>query len=432
MADLIVRGEQRFEGDVAIAGWVEVHGSLIVEGDLTCFGVSIEPGGAVRCRALVTNVIEIDGLATPALLEATSVRARFAALVQTASAAIDQGTIDYVHHFAGDLNPSFDYERGERIVEVEGEEPPLGFDLGGLRAALCSGRNPFLRRLPIVTGAPVKPVAAADPLADELAAWAAKHPGPQRQLLDDLRDWTERLRGGGPAIERAIKKAVGSPKLAQPRDAWIAELGLAKTAKAEAPIVGRDALAVRTDPPKRHWLDDVPLDSDQLYGSDQRLTELPATIARYTRVTRVQLAYNKLTRLPPELWRLPIEYLDLRYNQLTALPDQLRELTALQTLILESNPIARLPGALCELIGLRELDLQGLPITELPADLGRLTSLRFVSLEGCKQLARLPESFFALPNLETLSLHGTRLPGADLARLRKAFPASVFGNFFTG
>lgn len=429
MADLVVRGEQRFDGDVAIAGWVEVHGSLVVDGELTCFGVSIESGGSVRCRALVTNVIEFDGLAKPARLEATRVRARFAALVQTTSEAIDQGAIDYVHHFAGDLNPSFDYERGERIVEVEGDEPPLQFDLAAIRAALCNGRNPFLRRQPIVTGAAAKPVAAADPLADELVAWTAQHPGPQRQLLDDLRGWTERLRGGGPAIERAIKKAVGSPKLAGARDAWIAELGLAKTATSETPVVGRDALVVRTDPPKRHWLDDVPLDSETIDCSDQRLTELPASIARYTRATRIYLSYNKLTRLPAELWRLPIEYLHLGHNQLTALPDQIRELATLRSLVLESNPITRLPDALCELTGLRELSLQDTPITELPVDIGRLTSLRFLSLESCKQLTRLPESLFALP-LETLSLHGTRIAAADLARLRKTFPASVFGNFF--
>ncbi len=252
MADLVIREARQFDGDVAIAGWVEVHGRLVVDGDLTCFGVSIEPGGSVTCRALITNVIEIDGLGIKATLEATSVRARFAALVQTSSDAIDRGTIDYVHHFAGDLNPSFDYERGERNVEVEGEgdEPPLQFDLAALRTALCSGNNPFLRVQPIVTSSIAKPVVAAtDPLADELTAWVAKHPGPQRLLLDDLRGWTHRLRGGGPAIERAIKKAVGSPKLAERRDGWIAELGLAKTANAAAPSVGRDALIVRTDPP---------------------------------------------------------------------------------------------------------------------------------------------------------------------------------------
>lgn len=427
MADLIVRGEQRFDGDVAIAGWVEVHGSLVVEGDLTCFGVSIEPGGSVTCRALIANVIEIDGLTHKATLAAASVHARFATLVQTIAEAIDRGTIDYVHHFAGDLNPSFDYERGDRNVEVDEDGQ---FDLPAIRAALCSGKNPFLRVPPIVTASTAKPVVtAADPLADELAAWAAKHPGPQRQLLDDLRAWTERLRGGGPAIERAIKKAVGSPKLAQPRDAWIAELGLATTAKAATPTVGRDALAVRVDPPRRLWLDDFPIEADTIDGTNLRLTEIPPQIARYTRVKRVDLSYNKIARLPAELWRLPIEYLGLGHNQLTALPDQIRELTTLQSLVLESNPITRLPDALCELTGLRELSLQDTPITELPVDIGRLTSLRFLSLESCKQLTRLPESLFALP-LETLSLHGTRIAAADLARLRKTFPASVFGNFF--
>ena len=116
---------------------------------------------------------------------------------------------------------------------------------------------------------------------------------------------------------------------------------------------------------------------------------------------------------------------------MNALPDEIRALTRLVELTLEGNPIADLPDALCELGQLAELDLQALPITALPEELGRLSALRYLSLQGCNKLARLPESFFAL-GLTTLNLHHTRLPGADLARLRTTFPASVFGNYFSG
>lgn len=441
VADLIVcQGQsRRFESDTRIAGWVEVHGSLEIDGDLTCLGLSIEPGGSVRCGQLVANVIEIDGLRDPARLEATAVRARFVTLVQTINEVIDNGAVDYVHHFAGDLNPSFDYERGDRIVPAEQEEDeegqphgPIQFDIGAIRSALCSGKNPFVRMQPIVTAAAAKPApVAADPLADEVAAWCAQHPGPQRAMFDELRaTWSDRLRGGGVAIERAIKKAVGSPKLAGPRDAWIAELGLAKTAKTAEPVVGRDALTVRVDPPKKSWLARIPEDSESIDADGQRIETIPPDIARYTRATRVQLSYNKIARIPPELCQLPIENLDLRGNQLTSLPDEIRQLTRLTSLVLEDNPITTLPDALCELTQLAELSLQNVPITKLPDDIGGLTSLTFLSLQGCNKLARLPESFFTLTNLTTINLHYTRLAGADLARLRTTFPSSVFGNYF--
>lgn len=413
MPDLVVSKGQakRLDCTTAIAGWVEVHGDLVVDGDLTCLGVSIEPDGSLTCQALITNVIEIDSLQTPARLHATSVRARVANLVQTRSEVIDNGVIDYVHHFGGDLNPSFDYERGEPIA-----------DLDTVRAVLSSGKNPFSIP-PIVTiTTTAKP--ASDPLADEFAAWAATHPGPQRALLDDLHTWTDRLRGAGPAVERAIKKAVGSPKLAGPRDAWIAELGLTKGTPTATTV------QVHIDPVKKSWLEQRHLvDCEILDAANQRITEIPPTIAKYTRVTRVELAYNKLTTLPAELFQLPIESLDVRGNQLAALPAAIGTLHRLVSLDLEDNPIAVLPDELCNLTALEGLTLQNVPITQLPANIGNLTSLTFLSLQGCTKLTTLPESFFTL-RLTTLNLHYTRLSGATLARLRTTFAPSVFGNFF--
>jgi len=357
-----------------------VYGVLVVEGNLTCLGIEIEieiePGGSVTCKALITNVVELDGLRTVARLEAASVRARFAALVQTTCAAVDDGTIDYVHHFAGDLNPSFDYERGERVVEVAGDDLPLQFDLTTIRTALCSGKNPFIGKQPIVTaGAPTVVRAEADPLGDELEAWAAKHPGPQRALFDDMRaTWSDRLRGG--SAGSAIKKAIGSPKLTEQRGAWIAELGLVQSTPAAAPVVGRDVLNVHVDPAKKSWLAKRSIEVEAIDAIDDGIVEIPPEIAQYAGLKRVQLSYNKITRLPAELCRLPIEHLDVRGNRLTTLPDAIREMTKLSALVLEGNPITALPDALCDLTQLAELSLQDLLIEELPERFGQLAGLR--------------------------------------------------------
>lgn len=450
MTDLIVKaGHSRtLAGDATVAGWVEIAGTLVCEGDLACLGVSVEPGGTLACKNLVANVVEVDNLGGNAQLEAATVRARFVSLVQVTKGPVSEPTrlvADYVHHDAGDLNPSFDYERGERgIVRpfVRGRKPPLDIDARGLRRLLCEGRNPFVGRGLLVERAvaPQREAPAPSPLADELAAWLAAHPGPQRRLFGDLKAaWTERLAGCcDPAAACAIARAVASPKLASERDTWLAGLGLLPAKKsAAAPVVDsserRDAVVVRRDPPRDPgaWLERLALGATSLDITDGSVAELPPRIARYTELVRIQLAYNRLAWLPPELCTLPkLASLDVRNNRLTELPAELGRLATLTTLVVEGNEgLAALPESLCELENLAELAIGHTAIARLPEQIGRLVSLRHLNLSGCQRLVSLPASFFTLPRLDSIYLHGTRLPSATLARIRAAFPAADYWNF---
>jgi hypothetical protein len=420
--DLIVKpGETTvLAGDAAIAGWIDVHGTLRCDGDLACVGISVEPGGAVRCKNLVANVVEIDR----GKVAATLVRARFVSLVEiTKPPAVDA---EYVHHFARDLNPSFDYERGDLGIlrGVEGDEVPRQFDLGGMRRELCAGRNPFAKGELIVEIDPGEPHVAAETPA-ELASWLAAHPGPQRQLLVDLKaQWSGKLAGGG----GAIRKAVSSPKLAEERDTWLAEQGFAQQAAAKRPAEPK--VIVRPAKPRdpASWLDAIERDATEIDLVDEGITEIPPRIARYDNVTAIQLSYNDIARLPDELFALPLVSLDVRGNQLAELPAAIGRCTTLQSLNVDGNPIAKLPDELCALPNLGDLDLSHTNITALPDDFGRLASLRYLKLHDCR-LTDLPESFFSLPKLDSLYLHGTRLRSAVIARIRATFPSCDMWNF---
>jgi hypothetical protein len=444
----IASGQTRtLSGDTEVTGWVTVAGTLVVEGDLACLGVSVEAGGTLRCGRLVANAVEVDNLGGRAKLSATKIRARVVALVEVIGGDLgalldgDGVEADYIHHFAGDLNPSFDYERGERGVlraeYVEGEDPSLQLDLAGIRKALGEGKNPFARGEPIVERLVEQGAAPAAPppseLANELAAWIAAHPGPQRALLVDLRaQWHARLAGADAAVGRTITSAIGSKKLAAERDAWLAELGLVRE-PAPARPPQRERLRVLPPPPRRDpgaWLDEHPRDATEISASSERIGELPARIGAYQQLSRLQLAYNKLARLPAELGRLAqLQYLDLQGNQLVELPD-LAGLVRLESLNVEYNAqLVALPDSLCELANLTHLMIGHTAIASLPDGFGRLRALRHLGLHDCTKLVRLPESLFELPALDSIYLHGTRLPSSQIARLKNVFPKMNFWSF---
>jgi hypothetical protein len=423
--DLIVKpgATELLASATVIAGWVEVHGTLRCDGDLACLGISIEPGGSLRCRELVANVVEVDNIGGRTTLSAKLVRARFVSLVQI----IEPPPLDaeYVHHYGGDLNPSFDYERGDLDIlrGVEGDVPRQ-FDLGELRRELCAGRNPFAKGELVVEIEPGEPLQVAE-VPPELASWLASHPGPQRQLLADLMaQWTGKLAGGG----GAIRKAVSSPKLAAERDAWLAEQGLAHHAPPKQPSQPKVTVRPATPRDPSSWLDELPLDATQLDRVNEEITEIPPRIARYAQLVDVQLAYNQLARLPDELFALPLTKLDVRGNRIAELPTAIGRCATLQSLSVESNPIARLPDELCALASLAHLDLSFTAITALPDEFGRLASLQFLKLQDCR-LTDLPESFFSLPALDSLYLHGTRLRSSVIARIRATFPRCEMWNF---
>jgi len=128
--------------------------------------------------------------------------------------------------------------------------------------------------------------------------------------------------------------------------------------------------------------------------------------------TRLDLKTNKLTSLPESFGRLTkLEYLNLGDNKLTFLPESIGKLTKLEFLKLdvnELNELTSLPESFGKLTNLKVLNLEYNKLTSLPNLIGNLKNLKILYLNG-NNLTSLPESIGNLTKLETLELIGNNL-----------------------
>ncbi|XP_038051222.1 uncharacterized protein LOC119724305 [Patiria miniata] len=83
------------------------------------------------------------------------------------------------------------------------------------------------------------------------------------------------------------------------------------------------------------------------------LKELPFDIHRLSKLRTLVVSFNLITSLPPSLFTLPLQFLDLSYNKLTFLPSEIRHLrSTLRELNVEGNQLPALP---CSALKLRKL-----------------------------------------------------------------------------
>jgi predicted DNA-binding WGR domain protein len=243
--DLILRGKSHHtSGSLMVHGWVEIArgGKLVCGGDLICLGAFIDEGAELQCRELVTNFLEVDNSGRDTTVKVERIRARVVHVVQLALAdIIARGdlTADYCQHSGGELNPSWDYTRGDltvlrpefyEYVTPDDATAPVLFCMNEIRAALCAGENVFDKLEPLVSLMPRPPAHPIEhPTLAEFAAWLDEHPGPQRVILDDLRaQWFPRLvlldAEARKRAEHLISRTIKSPKLAEARAALLQSL----------------------------------------------------------------------------------------------------------------------------------------------------------------------------------------------------------------
>jgi hypothetical protein len=150
--DLFLRRPMKKEADLRVDGWIEIvrGGELVCDGDVTCLGMSLEPGAVLQCKALTTNVLSVDGTDGDTETRVDRVRARFVHTVQRGLAGvIERGAVeaDYIQHFGGELNPSWDFARGERNLRRElyatTRSSYVDLELSAIRAAIARGEPIF-------------------------------------------------------------------------------------------------------------------------------------------------------------------------------------------------------------------------------------------------------------------------------------------------
>jgi Leucine-rich repeat (LRR) protein len=116
---------------------------------------------------------------------------------------------------------------------------------------------------------------------------------------------------------------------------------------------------------------------DFLYLHDNRLTSLPPSLERLTKLRYLNISSNGFVALPECICGIA-GLIELRAcdNQLTSLPESLGRLSRLRELHVRNNRLISLPQSIDTLLELRQLDLRGNPLTDLPTALAALPRLK--------------------------------------------------------
>jgi predicted nucleotidyltransferase len=135
--------------------------------------------------------------------------------------------------------------------------------------------------------------------------------------------------------------------------------------------------------------------TDFLYLHDNRLTWLPSSFERLSRLRYLNISENAFEILPePVLSMASLIELRASDNRLASLPDSIGCLSRLRELHLRNNKLASLPQSIGDLQELRHIDLRGNPLTHLPAAIAALPRLEKLDLRWVPTLA--PPAWFAI------------------------------------
>ncbi len=117
----------------------------------------------------------------------------------------------------------------------------------------------------------------------------------------------------------------------------------------------------------------------------EKLTEVPAIIARFTYVKVLDLGKNKLTELPSFIGDLKfIEILDLSKNEMSIFPNEICRLSNLTTLIINRNSFDEIPECFGFCTKVEMIDLWEVPIAHFPQSMDQLKSLKMIEIQGVK------------------------------------------------
>ena len=132
---------------------------------------------------------------------------------------------------------------------------------------------------------------------------------------------------------------------------------------------------------------------ETLVLADNALCEVSERIGRLKKLRMLDLGHNELTRVPDALAVLNglTDFLYLHDNRLTSLPSSLARLTRLRYLNISENALAALPESVCGMASLIELRASDNQLTTLPESIGGLSRLRELHLRN-NHLSSLPEA----------------------------------------
>ncbi|CEG40286.1 Leucine-rich repeat protein [Plasmopara halstedii] len=143
--------------------------------------------------------------------------------------------------------------------------------------------------------------------------------------------------------------------------------------------------------------------------TNEKYSILPSALDHWEGLEHLQLlilSNNELPELPVSIGKLKrLTRLEVDNNNLMTLPDELFGLEALESLKLNSNQLTTLPSSFTKLIHLIDVDLKLNRLREIPSTIGNLQHLRILDVSS-NALEDLPPSLLELKRLEHLYLSG--------------------------
>ena len=112
---------------------------------------------------------------------------------------------------------------------------------------------------------------------------------------------------------------------------------------------------------------------ETLVLADNDLTEISGEIGCLKRLRMLDLGHNQLASVPDAIGGIEAltDFLYLHDNRLSGLPASLARLTKLRYLNISDNALETLPDCVCEMAGLVELTASGNRLTSLTDSIGK-------------------------------------------------------------
>ncbi|MGH0136763.1 UNVERIFIED_CONTAM: hypothetical protein FKN15_070936 [Acipenser sinensis] len=116
---------------------------------------------------------------------------------------------------------------------------------------------------------------------------------------------------------------------------------------------------------------------EMLYLNKNKISELPPHLFKLSKLFHLELAFNCIKEIPAEIEELEeLQYLGIDNNSITKLPQELFKCTKLRVLILSHNLLTHIPPNIEKLTHLRQLEIAGNQLSELPPELGNCACLK--------------------------------------------------------